>query len=192
VAEIGGLLAILAPLREHHEPTYLHAMNVALLCAALSRALKASPDMTRDVVQGGLLHDIGKLAVPAEVLGKTEPLMPDEERAYQGHCFAGATLLAERSGISSLAAVAAYEHHFFSQGGGFPETRGRRKPHLVSQVVGLANFYDARRCGRPNRPARDVRGVFEEIVRETPRRFHPNLVAALPRALQDYETIPGC
>lgn len=184
----GGCLALLGRLREHHAPTYLHAVNVALLSAALARAQQAPAPLLREVVLAGLLHDIGKLAVPAPLLDRAGSRSPEEERIYQGHCAAGAALLLRHDPTPRLAVAAAFQHHIHSRGGGgFPRDRRCAQPHPVSQVVALANFYDGARIERPGQPPRTLEGILAEIRKETLGQFHPALAAALPRALGEFE-----
>jgi HD-GYP domain-containing protein (c-di-GMP phosphodiesterase class II) len=192
LAKHGGYLALLGPLREHHEPTYLHSLNVALLCAAQARAHQAPPDLFREILLAGLLHDVGKLSVPAAVLVAAEPRSPEDERCYRGHCAAGAERLLEHAAVSPLVLAAAFEHHLhFRGGGGFPQDRRAAQPHLVSQIVALADFYDNTRTGAAGRPARPLESILTEIRKETLGRFHPLLAAALPRALRDFEAFPA-
>jgi HD-GYP domain-containing protein (c-di-GMP phosphodiesterase class II) len=188
----GGYVSLLGPLREHHEPTYLHSINVALLCAAQARALTASPELFRDILLAGLFHDLGKLAVPPAILDLTEPRGPEEERVYRGHCAAGAERLVGLGAVSPVVIAAAFEHHLHSRGGGgFPQERYCAQPHLASQIVALADFYDNARTGRDGRPARPLEVILTDIRKETLGRFHPLLAASLPKALREFEPFPS-
>ena len=194
VAKHGGYLSLLGPLCEHHEASYLHSINVALLSVAQARVLKAPPELARDALLAGLLHDLGKLTVPPEILSKPDPLEPAEELIYQGHCAAGAELLARHSAVPPLAIAAAFEHHLhFRGGGGYPQARRCAQPHLVSQLVALADFYDKARTGSPGTPPRTLESILTEIRKETLGRFHPVMAAGFPRALEEaeeYRTVP--
>ncbi|MBI4537476.1 MAG: HD domain-containing protein [candidate division NC10 bacterium] len=186
LAEHGGYLSLLGPLCEHHEASYLHSINVALLSAAQARLFKASPELVREALLAGLLHDIGKLAVPPEILNKPDHPEPAEERIYRRHCAAGAEMLAQHASVPWLAVVAAFEHHLhFRGGGGYPKERRCAQPHLVSQLVALADFYDKARTEVPGLPPRTLEAILTEIRKETLGRFHPVVAAAFPRALQE-------
>ena len=190
LAKHAGYLAVLAPLNEHHPPTYLHSINVALLAAAHAKALQAPPDLLRDILLAGLFHDLGKLAIPATLLHKPGPRTADEERLYQQHCLAGAQLLARHPAVPPAAVMAAFEHHLYAGGdGGFPQSRRSAEPHWISQVVALSNFYDNARSGTPGQPPQTLEAILSEMQRETPRRFPPSLTASFPKALETFESL---
>ncbi|HYL80139.1 MAG TPA: HD domain-containing phosphohydrolase [Candidatus Acidoferrum sp.] len=190
LAKDAGFLAVLAPLGEHHAPTYLHSINVALLAAAHAKALQAPPDLLRDILLAALFHDLGKLAVPATLLNKSGPRTEAEERVYQGHCLAGAQLLARHPAVPPSAVMAAFEHHLLASGdGGFPQTHRSAGPHWISQVIALSNFYDHVRSGAPGRPPQSPEAILEEMRRESPRRFRPDLTASFPEALETFESL---
>ena len=192
LAKHAGYLAVLAPLSKHHAPTYLHSINVALLAAAHVQALQAPSDLLRDILLAGLFHDLGKLAVPAQILGKPEARTAAEERLYQQHCVAGAELLSQHRAIPPSAVMAAFEHHLYAGGdGGFPQAHRSGKPHMISQMVALSDFYDHARSGTPGQPPRTLEAILDEIRRETPTRFHPSLTARFPKALQAFEPLSG-
>ncbi len=186
LAKHARYLALLTSLREHDEPTYLHSINVGLLVAAQATVLQAPPDFFRDLLLAGLFHDIGKLEVPKGALSRTRRRTPDEERMYQTHCRAGAQILIRYPAIPRLAAVVAFEHHVHADGsGGFPQERRSGMPHLASQIVALADFYDTLAAEPPSRPE----DILEAIRRETPKRFRPALVAGFPQALLAFEPL---
>jgi HD-GYP domain-containing protein (c-di-GMP phosphodiesterase class II) len=92
--------------------------------------------------------------------------------------------------IPRLAAVVAFEHHVHADGsGGFPQERRSGIPHLASQIVALADFYDTARNPTAAGPAGRPEDVLEAIRRETPRRFRPALVAGFPQALLAFELL---
>jgi HD-GYP domain-containing protein (c-di-GMP phosphodiesterase class II) len=147
--------------------------------------------VVRAVLLAGLLHDMGKLAVPAEILDKAEPRGPAGERIYRQHAAAGALLLARYPAVPPPAVMAAFEHHLFAGGdGGYPGSP-RGAPHVVSQIVALANFYDNARQPTPTQPLPTREAVLDQVRRETPHRFQPELVASFPAALDAFEP-PGC
>jgi len=188
----GGYVSLLGPLREHHQPTYLHSINVALLSAAQARVLQAPPELFRGIMLAGLLHDLGKLTVPAAILDAPPPLGPEEERIYRRHCAAGAERLVGLEAVPPLVVAAVFEHHLHSRGGGgFPQERCCAQPHPVSQIVALADFYDHARTGGAGRPAKPLEAILTDIRKDTLGCFHPQLAAALPKALREFEPFPA-
>jgi HD-GYP domain-containing protein (c-di-GMP phosphodiesterase class II) len=186
-----GYLFLAAALHRHHAATYRHSVNVALLAATHARMMQAPPDVARGALIAGLLHDLGKLAVPPEILEKPEPRSPDDERIYRQHCAAGALLLARYPAVPPLAVIAAFEHHLFAGGdGGYPGCP-RGAPHVVSQLVGLADWYDAATQASPGQALPTREAILERLRQETPHRFRPDLVASFPAALDAFEPPRG-
>ncbi len=181
-------LYILAPLVAHHEPTFRHCLNVALLCGVQARGLGAGPAMFRDMVLAGLFHDLGKLAVPVAILDKPRPLAREEKIVVTSHSVEGARRLAGKPEVPPAAVVAAYEHHLhFSGEGGYPRTGDGRRPHAVSQVVALADFFDAAQTRKPYRPARSLEEVLELMVKQAGTRYDPVLVMNFLEAMKTWE-----
>ena len=186
LARRAGYLALLGALRQHHEPTYLHSINVALLVAAHAARLKVPPQLLQDVVVAGLFHDLGKLAMPKPLLAKAGPRSPEEERVYRRHCLAGAQLLTRYPAVQPLAITAALEHHLAADGSGFPEELRVAEPHLFSQLVGLADVYDNARAPKPGQPLPTQSAILQEIE-QSPRRFPAALLTGFAETLAAFE-----
>lgn len=132
---------LLSSLRSHTDHLYRHAINTCLYALFLARALGIEGGALHDLAIGALLHDIGLLEVPTELLGRRGRLSAEERQRLERHCERGATKLAGMSGVPSLAVLVAYEHHLHWNGqGGFPEP-GRR-PGLASQITAVADGWD--------------------------------------------------
>ncbi|MFP4475408.1 MAG: HD-GYP domain-containing protein [Desulfatibacillaceae bacterium] len=174
----------LAPVRQHDEVTYRHSINVALLCAAQAYMLGVPEKYMFDITVAGLLHDVGKLAVPSDVLNKNGELNRTEKQLLVTHAVRGAQLLSRLQHVPPLATVAAYEHHMHFNGkGGYPQTHRCKAPHIVSQMVGLADFYDALRTDKPYRKAKSMEVTMELIKKQAGTRFHPQLAINLLKVL---------
>ncbi|MBU2488541.1 MAG: HD domain-containing protein [Proteobacteria bacterium] len=181
-------LYILAPLVTHHEPTFHHSLNVALLCGVQARTLGADPAQFRDMVLAGLFHDLGKLAIPVHILDKVQPLSREEKILITGHPVQGARILACLPDAPPAAVVAAFEHHMhFSGEGGYPRPGPGREPHTVSQVVALADFYDAALSRKPYRPPRILENILDLMVGHAGQRFDPKLVMNFLEAVRGWE-----
>ncbi|MFH2100118.1 MAG: HD domain-containing phosphohydrolase, partial [Pseudomonadota bacterium] len=178
----------LAPLKEHDELTFNHSVNVALLCAAQAQALGLAPELFGDIALCGLLHDLGKLKVPPEVLNKTGKLEREEKLLLARHPELGAELLAGKPGVPRLVLAAAYEHHMHWNGqGGYPRSGRVLQPHPVSQVVMLADFYEAALTDKAYRKAQTLEYVADILVQRSGTQFAPDLVKNFFRALQAME-----
>jgi len=125
----------------------------------------------------GLLHDIGKIYVPKEILEKTSGLTPKEWEEMKRHPVYGALYLSTLPEIPRLAVIAAFEHHMKFDGTGYPDTkRYRRKQHIISQMVAIADFFDAMRAHRAYRRSLGVHDVLRLLMDSAGTDFNPLLV----------------
>lgn len=134
----------LAPLRDHDELTYLHSVNVSLLVLSMGRAFGYQGQLLHDMGLGALLHDLGKLSVPAELLTRPGPLDEEEWKLMKLHPELGALHICELEVASRLPALVAYEHHLRYDGlPNYPPLSTPRAPILASRMTAVADNYDA-------------------------------------------------
>lgn len=152
VAGAAGALLPLASLKHHDEYTSVHTINVAMMATALAEQVGLAADRVHEVAVGAVLHDLGKRDVPPAILNKPGKLTEAEFAAIRAHPAAGSRALLEMKGVPEIAVIIAYEHHMHLDGTGYPDGRART-PHLCSQIVQLADVYDALRTHRPYRAA---------------------------------------
>lgn len=143
----------LAQLKHNDEYTFAHTINVAILSTALGEAVGVSGQCLHDLMIAALLHDMGKIVIPDEVLNKKGRLTDDEMSIVQRHPEEGARMLFNDPTVPHLAAIVAFEHHIHCDGSGYPDMGPGWKTNLVSQVVQVADVYDALRTIRPYRPS---------------------------------------
>lgn len=172
----GQALLPMAQLKAHDEYTYVHSINVAMLSSALAEAVGLSGDALADVTLGALLHDIGKSAVPEAIIGKRGPLSDTEYAVMQQHPVDGARILLDAPGIPDIAPVIAYEHHMCRDGGGYPSPGRPRKPHLASEIVHVADVFDALRTARPYRAAMPMTEALGVLAGMAGKAFDPVLL----------------
>jgi putative nucleotidyltransferase with HDIG domain len=134
--------------------TTTHSCNVAMLSMGLAEQLGLSSAQVREIGTAALLHDIGKVRVPPEILVKPGRLSDAELALMRRHPVDGARLLSERGQGHALAAVVAYEHHIWENGsGGYPGFVFARHCHFASRLVHVCDLYDALSTRRPYRDA---------------------------------------
>jgi hypothetical protein len=141
-----------------------HGLTVARVGA---RVVGNDPELrarARDLVVAALLHDVGMLGVPAEVLAKPGPLDDSERRAVEGHCRAGADLVARWQPDAPWLAEAVLGHHERLDGTGYPDglKDGRLRP--LTRLLGVCDVYSALACARPHRPARPTRTALADTL----------------------------
>ncbi|MBI9074520.1 MAG: HD domain-containing protein [Desulfatibacillum sp.] len=177
----------LQALKEHDPLTFSHSINVSVLCAAQARFMETTPEVFRDIALAGLYHDFGKLRIPAKVLNKATPLSAQEKTMIAQHCLSGARILANNPQLPRIAAIAAYEHHLHYSGkAGYPRSTRVKTPMAVSQMVTLADFYDAALTEKPYRPARTIEFVLDLLKKRSGTQFDPYLVNIFSKVIHTF------
>ena len=174
----------LLQLKEFDQYTTTHALNVAVLSMALAQALGVAKRQVRAIGVAGLLHDIGKIRIPLEVLTKPEKLTEDERRIMNQHPVDAAKIIMESEDELELAAVVAYEHHIMLNGGGYPTVHYSRECTLASRLVHVCDVFDALSTKRPYRDAWPLEKVLAYLEERAGTEFDPDLVAAFNRTMQ--------
>ncbi len=155
----------LARLKTSDDYTYMHSVAVCALMVALARQLGLDDATTREAGMAGLVHDLGKSLMPAEVLNKRGPLTPAEFAVMRGHPQAGHDMLAASRGFGTAARDVALFHHEKVNGKGYPRgLAGDRIPPLA-RMGAVCDVYDAItsiRCYKPGwEPARSIREMAQ-------------------------------
>jgi HD-GYP domain-containing protein (c-di-GMP phosphodiesterase class II) len=169
------MLAELSEAIEARDP-YMrgHSSRVARLAVALGERLGWTGQRLATLRLGGLLHDVGKLAVSVRVLAKPGPLDAAELDAIRIHPVAGAQLLEPfRPSAAALACV--LFHHERWDGGGYPTGCAGDSIPIEARVLGLADAFDAMTTRRPYRGALGVSDALHEIVSCAGTQFDPEL-----------------
>ena len=155
----------LLQLRQFDEYTTTHSLNVSVLSMGLAEWMGLKGPDVRAVGVAGLLHDLGKVTIPKEILNKPGKFNDQEREIMNSHPAAGARMILTSDHRLDLAAAVAYEHHIMIDGGGYPSLRYPRDCHFVSKLVHVCDVYDALRTKRPYRgpwPAGKVLTYIEE------------------------------
>jgi len=180
-----NVLKVVSPIKSHSEYTYAHNTNVAVLSIFQAESLGVKHDLLHDIGMAGLLHDIGKMFVPAEVLEKEAKLNDEEWVEMKKHPAYGAMYLAKLPDIPKYALIAAYEHHMKFNGQGYPATRRKgRTQHIISQIIAISDFFDALRTDRSYRKALEVPVIVGLMNDSSGKDFNPLLVENFIRSLK--------
>ena len=147
------MLMPLLQLKTYDQYTTTHATNVSVLAMALAEYIGLAPRDVREFGVAGLLHDLGKVRVPKEILIKPGALTAQEIAVLRRHPVDGARLIIAREKNLDLAATVAYEHHIMINGQGYPRFRYERETHFASRLVHLCDVFDALCTARPYRDA---------------------------------------
>jgi HD-GYP domain-containing protein (c-di-GMP phosphodiesterase class II) len=154
-----------------------HGERVAALAEAVALRLHWGPEQLETLRFGSPLHDIGKVAVPARILGKRAPLTPNERLQIQRHPSAGGLLVEPiRSARRALPYV--LHHHERWDGGGYPHgLRGREIP-VEARVLAVADAFDAMTSPRPYRRPLTTERALAEVDRCAGTQFDPEVAGA--------------
>lgn len=170
-----GALIGLARLKTANDYTYMHSVAVCALMIALSRQLGLDDEKTREAGLAGLLHDIGKMAIPSDILNKPGKLTDAEFVSVREHPAAGHKMLLEAKGVSEIAIDVCFHHHEKMDGTGYPNRLSGDQISLYARMGAVCDVYDAITSNRPYKqgwcPAESLRkmaewskGHFDEVV----------------------------
>lgn len=168
----------LLTLKRYDQYTTTHALNVAVLAMGLCERLGLGPADVRSFGVSGLLHDLGKVNIPHDLLVKPGRYTEDERAVVQRHPVDGARLIMERERGLGLAAVVAYEHHVFLNGQGYPVFRFPRPCHYASRIVHVCDIYDALCTDRPYRAAWEPAQALDYLQAQAGKEVDPEVVRA--------------
>ena len=141
-------LMALTALKKYDNYTFTHMVNVSALAMAQARALNIDGPLLREFGFAALMHDIGKVHTPLEVLNKPDKLTKDEFGLMKQHVVDGAHILRRTPEMPALAPIVAFEHHLKQDLSGYPENIGTRKLNLCTMIVSIADVFDALRSNR--------------------------------------------
>jgi putative nucleotidyltransferase with HDIG domain len=189
IAMHGGrhIVIPLLQLKEFDQYTTTHSMNVAVLAMALAEYLGLGARDVRTFGISGLLHDIGKVKIPLEVLTKPGRFSDEERALMNQHPVEGARLILRSEEQLELPAVVAYEHHIMLNGGGYPTLRFRRDCHRASKLVHVCDVYDALRTHRPYREAWSQERALAYLQDRATTEFDADLVTSFVRMMRQWE-----
>ena len=170
-------LRLLAETKSNDEYTFTHTANVGILTLFFAENLGFRGDALGKIGVAALLHDVGKVTTPEAILSKPGPLTPEERAVMETHSLKGAINLMEQTQIPPLAALAALEHHMKYDGTGYPRVKDGWRQNITSQMISIADVYDALRTIRPYRPEPMPMDRIVRILRNgSGTAFNPFLV----------------
>jgi putative nucleotidyltransferase with HDIG domain len=158
-----------------------HSFRVALYAVELARALGIQGEALKAIEWGALLHDVGKMVVPDDILRKGSPLTDDEWLIMKQHPNWGYEMLAEVSFLQSEALDLIYNHHERWDGAGYPRGLAGEDIPLGARVFAVVDTYDAITSDRPYRRARPHAVAIAELQRVSGQQLDPRVVEAFQK-----------
>ena len=181
------VLLPLLTLKEFDQYTTTHALNVSVLSMGLAEFMGLSAREVRAYGVAGMLHDLGKVRVPKDVLTKPGKLTPEEWALMRSHTVEGARLILQSDQNLDVAALVAFEHHIMINGGGYPDRHFRCDCHKASVLVHVCDVYDALRTKRPYRDAWDPGATLAYIERGIGTEFDADVARAFKAMMEKWE-----
>jgi putative nucleotidyltransferase with HDIG domain len=152
-----------------------HSKRVTAYTIALARAMGISPGQIKIIARGAFLHDIGKMAIPDEILRKPGSLTPEEQEVMREHCTRGYHILRKIPFLSEAAEIV-YSHQEHYDGSGYPAGISGNQIPIGARIFAVADTLDAITSDRPYRKARSFDVAREEILRCSGTQFDPAVV----------------
>jgi HD-GYP domain-containing protein (c-di-GMP phosphodiesterase class II) len=182
--------ALAAAIEERDNYTHHHSEEVVHLARGVAMMLGLEAAQVERIADAALLHDVGKLGVPHEILHKRGPLTPEEWTIMAEHPVAGERILMRIPELTAIAPIVRHEHEHWN-GSGYPDgLRGHHIP-IGSRIILACDAYHAMITDRPYRPARPTAEAIAELRRGAGQQFDPDIVDALLDLLGlDRPTVP--
>jgi putative nucleotidyltransferase with HDIG domain len=169
-------LLALTTLKDYDNYTFTHMVNVSILTMGQARSLGIDGPLLREFGLAALMHDIGKVRTPLEILNKPDKLTDDEFAIMKRHVVDGAEILRATPDIPALAPVIAFEHHLRLDGTGYPHEIRRASLNLGTMLCSIADVYDAMRSQRAYQKAFPTDRILAVLKRNDGVQFDQNLV----------------
>lgn len=179
-------LFLLMRLRKKDEYTFDHSVSVGVLLLAFCRAMGFDQETTRTIGLGGLLHDVGKMAVPQAILNKPNALNEDEFKKIQQHVIYCKEILATTHNLPLPVAQIAMEHHERFDGTGYPHGLAAEAISLGGQMAAITDVFDALTSDRCYRNGIDQVEVLRQLYGWSHSHFNEGLVHRFIRCIGVY------
>jgi putative nucleotidyltransferase with HDIG domain len=176
VAQNRTALLALTTLKNYDNYTFTHMVNVSILTMGQARGLGIDGALLREFGLAALMHDIGKVRTPLEILNKPEKLTDDEFAIMKRHVVDGAEILRKTPDVPTLAPVIAFEHHLRKDGSGYPDGVKRAALNVGTMLCSIADVYDAMRSQRAYQQAFPTDRILQVLKRNDGVQFDQNLV----------------
>jgi putative nucleotidyltransferase with HDIG domain len=179
-------LIALTALKNYDNYTFTHMVNVSILTMSQARALGIDGATLRELGLAALMHDIGKVRTPTEILNKPEKLTDAEFGVMRMHVVDGAEILRRTPEMPAVAPVIAFEHHLRLDGTGYPFGVSRSGLNIGTMLCSIADVYDAMRSQRAYQQAFPSDRILEVMKRNDGQQFDQHLVRRFTQLLGIY------
>lgn len=172
-----GVKSLIVKTEEHDNYTAGHNKRVASLAVQLGQTMKLSPKQLRALAQGGIVHDLGKLSIPKQILNKPGKLTDEERAVIEKHPTRGWNLAKKLGFMPEELAIIRY-HHERWDGEGYPSKLAGDKIPLLARITAIADVYDALTSKRSYRDPWSHERAHTYILEQAGKQFCPQCVEA--------------
>lgn len=183
---LSGIRSLVAAIDARDPSARGHSQRVAFYSRRIAEVLGMPPDRVERVELAALLHDVGKIGIADSVLRKPAPLDPAERAVMMAHVELGARIVGANPALADLVPLVRHHHEWYS-GQGYPDGLAGEAIPLGAAIIGVADAFDTMTTGRPYRRASTLEEAMAELRRCAGTQFHPRVVEALCRALEEDE-----
>ncbi len=166
--------------------TYYHSVNVTIIATIIGVSIKLSKAMLYELAVGALMHDIGKIFVPKEILLKQNSLTPGEFSLIKDHSRKGYEYLIEMDEFSPESSLVALTHHEKYNGNGYPDGISGIDIPLFGRILAVADVFDALVSDRPYRKALLPSEAIEHISGSSGQHFDPDIIDIFLEKISPY------
>jgi len=188
VAQNRTALLALTTLKDYDNYTFTHMVNVSILTMGQARGLGIDGPLLREFGLAALMHDIGKVRTPLEILNKPDKLTEEEFATMKRHPVDGGEILRQTPDVPALAPVVAFEHHLRMDGSGYPHAVFRTSLNLGTMLCSIADVYDAMRSQRRYQESHPTDRILAVLKRNDGQQFDQHLVRRFVQLLGIYPT----
>jgi diguanylate cyclase (GGDEF)-like protein len=164
-----------------------HAISIADLARRVGRVLGLDAVALRDVEHAAVLHDIGKIGIPSELLRKQGPLSTGEREHMRAHPEIGARILEPVERLRQLAPLVRFSHECWD-GSGYPDGLAGEQIPLGARIISVCDAFDAMVSDRPYRGGRSTADALVELRAHAGTQFDPAVVEAFEQAVRDHRS----
>ena len=189
-ARRAALAMAVASLEARDRGTAAHSEDVVTLCESIGTRLGLSDEQLDRLAATAQLHDVGKLAMPTEILNKPGPLDDDEWEIIRQHTVIGERMLRAVPEMGAVAGMVRHSHERWD-GGGYPDGLAGDEIPLASRIVLCADAFHAIRSDRPYRAGRSADAALQEVRAHAGTQFDPRVVEALVAVARDVRRAAG-
>lgn len=181
------LVIPIVQLKRHDDYTFAHSLNVAIIALFIGRFIGLGEEELLRLGLGALLHDLGKLKIPQEILRKPTTLNPSEWQVVKQHPLMAKQLLDEQKGVEDLVKFVPLEHHERLDKSGYPLRLDPWEIHLFARIVAVADVYEALTSERPYRKALPLSEVVEYLMGNAGYKLDDVVVRTFVSRLSPYQ-----